>query len=144
MRPVLPTRTRSSSVSAPIDHHLTPDLAPLRAASATVVAHAHPGQTIVLTSTTYVGCTHDLLIQPLTDRGLTAGEDVFVCLLPGADQPGLNGSRAGAGATGDRWCHGTPASPRHRGAQGHVRGRPRRSSTQAAEMAKLLENTFAP
>ena len=52
-------------VPTPVDEHLHPDLTALRAACSTVIAHATLGQLIVLTSTTYVGCTNDLLVAPL-------------------------------------------------------------------------------
>ena len=46
-------------VPTPIDDRQTPNLAPLQSACAAVVANARAGQTFVLTSTTYVGCTRD-------------------------------------------------------------------------------------
>src|SRR4029079_198323 len=52
-------------VPTPVDEHLVPDLETLRAACATVVRHASLGQTLMLTSTTYVGRTEDLLVRPL-------------------------------------------------------------------------------
>src|SRR3954471_3482614 len=56
-------------VPTPIDRHLNPDLTALTAACRSVVEAAQPGQTIILTSTTYVGCTKKLLVEPLKDRG---------------------------------------------------------------------------
>ncbi len=44
-------------VPTPVDEELCPDLQILRGACAEVVRHARPGQTLVLTSTTYVGTT---------------------------------------------------------------------------------------
>ena len=55
-------------VPTPVDTHLVPDLTALSAACAAVVEAARPGQTIVLTSTTYVGCTQELLVEPLRRR----------------------------------------------------------------------------
>ena len=46
-------------VPTPIDHHLIPDLGLLRGACELVVEHARAGQTMILTSTTYVGTTRD-------------------------------------------------------------------------------------
>ena len=57
-------------VPTPIDAHQSPDLRALRGACADVVEHAVAGQTIVLTSTTYVGCTRELLAKPLHRPGL--------------------------------------------------------------------------
>ena len=69
-------------VPTPIDERQTPNLAPLSKACEAVVAHARAGQVVVLTSTTYVGCTRDLLVDPLAARGLMAGQDVYVCFAP--------------------------------------------------------------
>ena len=48
-------------VPTPVDEQLRPDPRILRQACASVVRHARPGQTLVLTSTTYVGTTRELL-----------------------------------------------------------------------------------
>jgi UDP-N-acetyl-D-glucosamine dehydrogenase len=75
-------------VPTPVDDAHAPDLAALRGACASVVAAARPGQTIILTSTTYVGTTRELLTEPLAARGLTAGRDVFVAFSPERIDPG--------------------------------------------------------
>ncbi|MGH2855734.1 MAG: NAD(P)-binding domain-containing protein, partial [Solirubrobacteraceae bacterium] len=62
-------------VPTPVDEQLRPDLQILREACASVVRHARPGQTLVLTSTTYVGTTRELLVQPLAERGLRVGKE---------------------------------------------------------------------
>ena len=53
-----------------------------------VAQHARAGQTLVLTSTGYVGSTRELLVQPLAERGLRAGEEVFVACSPERIDPG--------------------------------------------------------
>jgi nucleotide sugar dehydrogenase len=75
-------------VPTPVDSHHVPDLAALRSACQTVVAHAHPGQTIILTSTSFVGTTRQLLVEPLRQRGLTVGTDVYVAFSPERIDPG--------------------------------------------------------
>ena len=75
-------------VPTPLDEHLVPDLRALTSACAMVVAQAGPGQLIVLTSTSYVGTTRDLLITPLAARGLVAGRDVWVVFSPERIDPG--------------------------------------------------------
>jgi nucleotide sugar dehydrogenase len=75
-------------VPTPVDNDHQPDLAALRGACATVVENARPGQTIILTSTTYVGTTRELLTEPLAARGLRAGTDVFVAFSPERIDPG--------------------------------------------------------
>ena len=75
-------------VPTPVDDGHVPDLAALRGACASVVAAARPGQTIILTSTTYIGTTRELLTEPLAARGLVAGRDVFVAFSPERIDPG--------------------------------------------------------
>ncbi len=129
-------------VPTPVDQYLNPDLTALRAACATVVERARPGQTILLTSTTYVGTTHDLLVTPLAERGLTAGRDVFVAFAPERVDPGVDQHRQ---ELTPRVVGGVSAACTARAAAVLGRITPlvhQVSSAQAAEMTKLLENTF--
>ena len=75
-------------VPTPVDGTRVPDLAALRGACASVTENARAGQTIILTSTTYVGTTTELLTEPLRARGLEAGRDVFVAFSPERIDPG--------------------------------------------------------
>jgi nucleotide sugar dehydrogenase len=75
-------------VPTPVDAEHVPDLAALRSACATVVEHAREGQTIILTSTSFVGTTRELLVDPLKQRGLRAGTDVFIAFSPERIDPG--------------------------------------------------------
>jgi len=75
-------------VPTPVDQHLTPDLAALRTACHTVVGHARAGHLIVLTSTTFVGATQELLVAPLEARGFAVGHDVHVVFSPERIDPG--------------------------------------------------------
>jgi UDP-N-acetyl-D-glucosamine dehydrogenase len=77
------------AVPTPVDERRQPDLRPLRGACNTVVAFARAGQTIILTSTTSIGSTRQLLVEPLERRGLTVGEDVFVAFAPERIDPGV-------------------------------------------------------
>jgi UDP-N-acetyl-D-glucosamine dehydrogenase len=129
-------------VPTPIDRHLTPDLTALLAACATVVKYARRGQIIVLTSTTYVGCTDDLLVKPLQSRGMRVGEDIFVAFSPERIDPGVakhtpeNTPRVVGGAT-------MTCSDRAARFLTHTAGLLHFvSSPEVAEMTKLLENTF--
>ncbi len=76
-------------VPTPVDSEQSPGLSALRAAWGAAVQYARPGQLIILTSTSYVGTTRDLLIEPLAARGLVAGADwdlaVAHTLHPGTD-----------------------------------------------------------
>lgn len=128
-------------VPAPVTEHLAPDLVALRAACATVVAHAVPGQSIVLTSTTYVGSTRDLLVEPLAARGLVAGRDVSVAFSPERTDPGV---AAHAPEATPRVVGGVTPRCAQRAAE--VLSRTAQlvhlvSSPEAAELTKLVENT---
>jgi UDP-N-acetyl-D-glucosamine dehydrogenase len=129
-------------VPTPLDERHLPDPEILRGACAAVVAHARPGQTLVLTSTTYVGCTRELLVEPLAERGLQVGRDVCVAFAPERIDPGVAGHeqlqtpRVLGGVT--ETCFRQAAELlRHTCKQLH-----RVSSPEAAEMVKLYENTF--
>ena len=129
-------------VPTPVDEHLVPDLRALRAACDTVVAGARPGQTIVLTSTTYVGCTVDLLVEPLQRRGLNVGKDVYVAFSPERIDPGVAAHspertpRVVGGATAECLEHAARVLARSAASIHEV------SSLEAAELTKLLENSF--
>jgi UDP-N-acetyl-D-glucosamine dehydrogenase len=129
-------------VPTPVDEQRRPDLRALRNACGSVVAHAREGQTIVLTSTTYVGTTRDMLVEPLAARGLIAGRDIHVAFAPERIDPGALG-------------HDTEQTPRVIGgvtpacaeAAVGVLGEIAPSlavvsSVEAAELTKLYENTF--
>jgi nucleotide sugar dehydrogenase len=129
-------------VPTPVDANLDPDLSILKAACDVVVRRAVVGQTIILTSTTYVGCTRDLLVEPLAERGLVAGRDVFVAFSPERIDPG---NRTHPQDTVPRVLGGATSECAERAA--HVIGRVaprvhRVSSLEAAELTKLYENTF--
>jgi UDP-N-acetyl-D-glucosamine dehydrogenase len=130
------------AVPTPVDERRQPDLRPLRGACDTVVDHARAGQTIILTSTTSIGSTRALLVEPLERRGLIVGEDVFVAFAPERIDPGVKAHdqqatpRVVGGVTED--CFKRAAKVlRHTCSEIHAV-----SSAEAAEMAKLMENTF--
>lgn len=129
-------------VPTPVDDHLVPDMTALSAACATTVANATPGQTIMLSSTTYVGCTRDMLVGPLEARGLRAGRDVFVAFSAERIDPGNPDHcqqvvpRVIGGVTAACVAHAEPIA-RLTASRLHAV-----SSPEAAEATKLLENTF--
>jgi UDP-N-acetyl-D-glucosamine dehydrogenase len=129
-------------VPTPVDDHLLPNLRPLRGACEQVVAHAQVGQTLMLTSTTYVGCTKDFLITPLTARGLIVGRDVFVAFAPERINPGDSHfalhevPRVIGGATAA--CLSSTMEI----LSGCSKFLHPVSSIEIAEMTKLYENTF--
>lgn len=129
-------------VPTPVDHDLRPDLKILQRACQSVVANARDGQTIVLTSTSYVGTTRDLLIRPLEERGFRIGEDLHVAFSPERIDPGNTTTpqelvpRVVGGAT--EACVELAAEVFAPIAVNVHRV----SSPEAAELTKLYENTF--
>jgi nucleotide sugar dehydrogenase len=129
-------------VPTPVDEQRRPDPRLLEAACASVVANARAGQTLVLTSTTYVGSTREMLIEPLARRGLVAGVDIHVAFAPERIDPGVPGHEQlqtprVIGAVSETCFRKASALLRHTCRQLH-----RVSSPEAAEMVKLQENTF--
>ena len=129
-------------VPTPVDRRQSPDLSALRAACGTVVRHTRAGQLIVLTSTSYVGTTRDLLTEPLAARGLVAGADVHVAFSPERIDPGnpdhvqRETPRVVGGATPGCTSRAAELIGRLTDAVYLV------SSTDAAEATKLYENIF--
>jgi UDP-N-acetyl-D-mannosaminuronate dehydrogenase len=127
-----------------VDERPQPDPRVLRETCAEVVHRARPGQTLILTSTTYVGATRELLLQPLVCRGLDIGKDVFVALSPEPIPPGverhgqLRNPRVIGGAT--ELCSG-----RAEAVLGHTCEHVHRvSSPEAAEMFTLRKVSGRP
>jgi UDP-N-acetyl-D-glucosamine dehydrogenase len=129
-------------VPTPVDGHHVPMLGPLQAACRQVVDHARAGQLLVLTSTSHAGTTTSMLVQPLASRGLRVGLDVHVAFAPeridpaNAHYPQEQVPRVVGGAT--PVC--TAAASR---LLATITQRIHTvASPEAAEMVKLLENTF--
>ena len=120
----------------------TPDLSYIEGACRTVAERLEPGRLIVLESTTYPGTT-DQLIRPLLEStGLGAGRDFLLAFSPERIDPG----------NAEWTLHNTPKvvgghTPEATGLAGLfyeqlVDKVVPVSSCRAAELAKLLENTF--
>jgi UDP-N-acetyl-D-glucosamine dehydrogenase len=128
-------------VPTPVNADLTPDLRFVRAACESAVRHAGIGQTIILTSTTYVGTTRELLIEPLEQRGFTAGENIFVAFSPERIDPGNvhdeNGVPRVIGGATEACAINAAAVLTETASLVHMVG-----SCEAAELTKLYENTF--
>jgi len=77
------------AVPTPIDAYRSPELGPVRGASATVGANLAPGAVVVYESTVYPGLTEEVCVPILEDRsGLTCGRDFFVGYSPERINPG--------------------------------------------------------
>lgn len=124
-----------------IDH--APDLSLVEAATTSVAKHLHPGQLVVLESTTYPGTTEEI-VGPMLERisGLTAGVDFMLAFSPERIDPGnptwnlRNTPKLVAGID-------TESTERAAAFYRTICDRVVVvSGTREAEMAKLLENTY--
>jgi len=107
-----------------------------------IAKYIHPGTLIILESTTYPGTTDELVLPMLTASGLKVGEDFFLCFSPERVDPGnpkyqtKNIPKVVGGVTPS--CTEVGRLFYAQALQTVVPV----SSTQVAEMVKLLENTF--
>jgi nucleotide sugar dehydrogenase len=129
-------------VPTAVDAHNRPNPGALARTCDAVVAQARAGQTFVLASTAWVGATRELLVQPLAQRGLRVGEDVFVACSPERLDAGVDGHQQSdtprvIGAVTET-CQRRAVELLGSLGQAHHRV----SSPEAAEMVKLYESTF--
>lgn len=128
-------------VPTPVRDH-APDLSFVEEACRTVAEQLAPGRLVVLESTTYPGTTEELVRPILENSGLVAGRDFMLAYSPERIDPGnpeyglRNTPRIVAGTTPE--ATGLTALFYEQFVDKvHVV-----SSCRAAELAKLLENTF--
>ncbi len=132
----------SICVPTPLNKTRDPDMSYVVDAARHVAAHAHPGFLIVLESTTYPGTTEEILLPRLEAAGCQVGRDVFLAFSPERIDPG--NERYGVRNTPKVVGGATPACTEVVTAlyQLAVETVVPVSSMRAAEMVKLLENTF--
>lgn len=128
-------------VPSPLGRHREPDLSYIKAAADTVAAVVKPGMLVSLESTTYPGTTEDILVPAISSRGLVPDVDVFVAFSPERVSPGAEMK------TGDipKVVGGIAPASTEVAAAAYSRvvaSVHPVSSARAAEMAKLLENTY--
>jgi UDP-N-acetyl-D-glucosamine dehydrogenase len=129
-------------VPTPITATKDPDLGPVLAAADAIRAALRPGHLVILQSTTFPGTTTGPFREALEAGGLTAGVDFDLAYAPERVSPG---DPASAARTVPRLVGGTSRAATVRAAAllRHVNDEVvELSSPDAAEMAKLLENTF--
>jgi len=129
-------------VPTPVDEERRPETSALEGACRTAVEHARPGQLIVLTSTSHVGATRQLLIEPLARRGLVAGRDISVAFSPERIDPGNEVHPQELvprviGGADERCARRAAELLSEVASELHLV-----SSPEAAELTKLYENTF--
>jgi UDP-N-acetyl-D-glucosamine dehydrogenase len=114
----------------------------VQAATETIARNLHPGMLIVLESTTYPGTTRELMQPRVEAKGYTVGKDIFLAFSPERVDPGnptyhtKNTPKVVGGITPA--C--TDLAARLYGAC--IDTIVPVSSPEAAELVKLLENTF--
>jgi UDP-N-acetyl-D-glucosamine dehydrogenase len=133
-------------VPTPLNKTRDPDVRYLIAAGESVAQHVHPGMLVVLESTTYPGTTEELLLPLLVERpharALRVGTDFFLAFSPERIDPGNrqytveNTPKVVGGVTPA--CRDVAVALYSQIIERIVPV----SSTRAAEMVKLLENTF--
>ncbi|MEO6527834.1 MAG: nucleotide sugar dehydrogenase [Gemmatimonadaceae bacterium] len=132
----------SICVPTPLSKTKDPEMSYVIAATESVATSLRPGQLIVLESTTYPGTTRELMIPLLEARGLEVGSDIFLCFSPERVDPGnekwhtKNTPKVIGGVTPH--CVDLGASLYGKFIETMVPV----SSPEAAELTKLLENTF--
>ena len=132
----------SICVPTPLNKTRDPDMSYVVDAASHVAEHAHSGLLIVLESTTYPGTTEEILLPRLQAAGFKVGTDVFLAFSPERIDPGntrygvRNTPKVVGGATPA--CNEVVTALYALAVETVVPV----SSMRAAEMVKLLENTF--
>ncbi|MGO4881834.1 MAG: nucleotide sugar dehydrogenase [Bryobacteraceae bacterium] len=129
-------------VPTPLRKTKDPDMSYIVSACEEISKYFHPGMLIILESTTYPGTTDELLRPMFEKSGLRTGHDFFLCFSPERVDPGnpkyqtANIPKVVGGVTPACTEMGRLFYSQALSTVVPV------SSTQVAEMVKLLENTF--
>jgi UDP-N-acetyl-D-glucosamine dehydrogenase len=129
-------------VPTPLTRHREPDLSYVEGTLEALLPHLRPGQLLSLESTTYPGTTQEILRPPIEAKGLTLGQDFFLVYSPEREDPANPDFQTQAIPKVIGGC--TQACARCGLAlYGQVVSRMVPvSSTEAAELTKLLENIY--
>jgi UDP-N-acetyl-D-glucosamine dehydrogenase len=133
----------SICVPTPLRKTGDPDMSFILSATEELAKYMHKGVVVVLESSTYPGTTREVLLPKLgEEKGLKVGEDWFLAFSPERVDPGredfttLNTPKVVGGITP---ACGEVTEAWYGAAIQHIH---MVSTAEAAEMAKLLENTF--
>jgi len=128
-------------VPTPLSDKMEPDLSYLLETTETIANNLRTGQLIVLESTTYPGTTEEMLLPRLETHDMKVGEDFFLAFSPEREDPGnkeftaTNIPKVVGGVTPS--CLEVASA-----VYNTITRVVPVSTTQAAELTKLLENTF--
>src|SRR6202171_4343453 len=129
-------------VPTPLRKTKDPDMSYIVSACQQIAKYFHKGMLVILESTTYPGTTYELVLPMLESADMKVGRDFFLCFSPERVDPGNsqyqthNIPKVVGGCTAA--CTEVGALFYRQALQTVVPV----SSTQVAEMVKLLENTF--
>jgi UDP-N-acetyl-D-glucosamine dehydrogenase len=129
-------------VPTPLSKQRDPDVSYIVAAAEQVKKYLHRGLLVILESTTYPGTTDELILPLLQEDGMKVGKDFFLAFSPERVDPGnpqfntKNIPKVVGGVTPT--CTDVAVNLYRQRLERVVPV----SSTQVAEMVKLLENTF--
>jgi len=129
-------------VPTPLRKTKDPDMSYIVSSCEEIANHFHAGMLIILESTTYPGTTAELLLPVFERSGLRVGEDFFLCFSPERVDPGNAKYQT---RNIPKVVGGTTAACTRIGSLFYAQALATVvpvSSTQVAEMVKLLENTF--
>ncbi|MFQ5503903.1 MAG: nucleotide sugar dehydrogenase [Planctomycetota bacterium] len=132
----------SICVPTPLSKSKDPDISHIVSACESLAPYLSEGTVVVLESTTYPGTTREIILPRFESEGFTVGEDLFLAFAPERVDPGnpdwniANTPKVLGGVT--EAC-GRKARELYSRALDEVHSV---SSAEAAEMVKLLENTF--
>lgn len=132
----------SICVPTPLSKFKDPDVSYIQASTESVRRTLRKGQAVILESTTYPGTTRELMLPALESTGLKVGTDFFLSFSPERVDPGnpvygtRNTPKVIGGITPD--CLEVTEALYQPAIDTLVRV----SSPEAAELVKILENTF--
>ena len=129
-------------VPTPLNKYREPDLSYVIGSVETLLPHLRSGQMLSLESTTYPGTTEEELQPRLQSRGLNIGEDFFLVYSPEREDPGNPDFNT---HSIPKVCGGSSEACLEVGQAFYsqiIDTVVTVSSTKAAEMTKILENTY--
>ena len=130
-------------VPTPLNKNKVPNISYITSTAQNIVEHLHKDQLIILESSTYPGTTREIVLPILEKTGLKAGEDFFLAYSPERVDPGnkdyaLQDIPRVVGGISEQ---ATQLAQQFY--QSFIKAEVKAlSSTETAEMAKILENTF--